>query len=156
MKIFLKITNIMFCWRHVWPCNQTTKHLDAIKSNHIIHIFSAARLRSRWNFCKPPMRWHLGPTIELCMIIFLDGRVLSRNPTIWNPTRNLRGMWNPPQNCSNLFFVGVRVSMVALCFLCLKVWKCLKWCEKRARFAKVYWMIGSARDIPHTIHVGYL
>ena len=113
-----------------------TKHLDAIKSNHIIHIFSAARLRSRWNFCKPPMRWHLGPTIELCMIIFLDGRVLSRNPTIWNPTRNLRGMWNPPQNCSNLFFCWcscVHGGLVFFVFKSLEVfemmWKASKVCK---------------------------
>lgn len=154
MNIFLKITNIMFCWRHVWPCNQTTKHVDAIKSNHIIHIFSAARLRSRWNFCKPPMRWHLGPTIER-----RQGSIKESNNVECNKEFK-RNMESTPNLFLCFLIVGVCAFMVALCFLCLKVWKCLEWFEKEARFAKVHRMIRSTRDIPHTvphtIHVAYL
>ena len=37
-----------------------------------------------------------------------------------------RNVESTPKLLQSFFFVGVRVSMVALCFLCLKVWKCLK------------------------------
>lgn len=149
MNYYMKINHV-FCWRHVWPCNQTTKHVDYQVQSYDSHLFGGFDFRGlsgvgevsashRWGDTSvpPPIRSAMHEAGEI-----LWGKNDARNALFFwmagfyhRIQQNLRGIWNPPQICYYFFlmvFVCVHNGLVFL-FKSLEVfemiWKGSKVCK---------------------------